>query len=67
MNNLEQKMQERLDKWRQNTLPVSSKEKVVKENYSYYGDYGDDLRDFQQKEMKEWQMECEMNPTRHRR
>jgi hypothetical protein len=48
MNNLDQKMQERLDKWRKNTLEVKSVEKVrEKTSVSNYiprrGDYGDDM------------------------
>jgi hypothetical protein len=44
MNNLNKKMQERLEKWRKNTLPVASSEKIkVNQSVKFVGkrDYGD--------------------------
>lgn len=44
MSNLSEKMQERLDKWRKNTLPVPSAEKVrgpVLSRRNGKNDYGD--------------------------
>ena len=43
MNNLNSKMQERLDKWRKNTTPVVSASKLKQKNYIPRKDYGDDI------------------------
>ncbi len=49
MNNLSEKMLERLEKWRKNTQGVPSTEKVrgKQRNYIPRGDYGDDIRNMQ--------------------
>ena len=48
------KMQARLDKWRKNTLPVKSAERIRGpsrlSHRSVRGDYGDDISDYQKKE-----------------
>ncbi len=42
MNNLTQQMQERLDKWRKNTLPVPAANKIRNDaRYTGKRDYGD--------------------------
>lgn len=69
MNNLSKEMQERLDKWRKNTLPVTSSEKVrgpKPTNYVARGDYGDDIRDFERKENEAWNREFQNNPMYRR-
>ena len=62
MNDLSDVMQERLKKWRENALVVPSTEKMRGNNYVSRRDYGDDLRDFQEKDAKAWQRELENNP-----
>lgn len=49
MNNLSEKMLERLEKWRKSIQGVPSAEKVrgKQRNYIPRGDYGDDIRDMQ--------------------
>jgi hypothetical protein len=52
LGNLTPRMKERLEKWRKNTLPVKSAEKVrgpspLKRRY-VRGDYGDDMSDFEE-------------------
>lgn len=59
-------MQERLDKWRKNTLPVKSADTLRgKSPVSFRpvrGDYGDDIRDFERKEQEAWNKEFQNNP-----
>lgn len=65
-NDLTPKMKERLEKWRKNTLPVKSAEKVRGKSPSNYrtvrGDYGDDIRDFEKKDQEAWAKELQNNP-----
>lgn len=62
MNNLTEKMQERLDKWRKNTIPVASAEKVRGQAPSRRGggkgDYGDVAS------IEEWEEEARKSQTR---
>ncbi len=54
---LSEKMQERLDKWRKNTIPVASAEKVrgpMPSGTVRRGDYGDDIADFEKKNDQAW-------------
>lgn len=56
MSDLSQAMQERLDTWRKrvpNAIRVR-KEKSPGNYVQRRGDYGDDIRDYQEKEAKEW-------------
>lgn len=58
MSDLSQVMQARLDAWRKNTLQVKSAEKIRAPSQSkcrmVRGDYGDDIRDYQEKDAKSW-------------
>jgi hypothetical protein len=58
MSDLSQVMQARLDAWRKSTLQVKSAEKIRGPSQSkcrmVRGDYGDDIRDYQEKEAREW-------------
>lgn len=57
MNNLSEKMQERLDKWRQNAIPVPSSAKInVK--HSGKNDYGD------VNSLEEWEEEVKRSQRR---
>jgi len=61
VNNLTEKMQERLDKWRKNTLPVPSSEKVKSPPISRRNgknDYGDAMT------IEEWEAEAKKSQTR---
>jgi len=61
MNNLNEKMQERLEKWRKHTLVVPSAAKLRPEkatNRGGKGDYGDALS------MEEWENEAKKSQTR---
>lgn len=60
MNNLSEKMKERLEKWRQNTLPVSSVQKIKSNQTqkSGSGDYGDALT------LEDWDNEVKRSQTR---
>lgn len=61
MNNLSEKMQERLDKWRQNTLPVASAEKVrgpAPSRRNGKNDYGD------AQTLEEWDEEVKRSQKR---
>ena len=53
ISNLSEKMKERLEKWKKNTLPVKSKEVLVGKAPGNYvarrRDYGDDLSEFDAK------------------
>lgn len=69
MSSLSQVMQARLDKWRNNKLPVPSAQKVRGKQPSGYvprWDYGDDIRDFEKKDMEAWQNEQQRNPMYRR-
>lgn len=51
-NDLSPMMQERLEKWMKNTLPVKSAEIFKRKpevRRQIFGDYGDDIRDFEAK------------------
>ena len=58
-------MKDRLEKWRKNTLTVKSAEKIVGPSASNYrqvrGDYGDDIRDFENKQDEVWGRELQNN------
>lgn len=61
MNNLNEKMQERLDKWRKNTLVVPSAVKLRPEKASRRGgkgDYGDVMN------AEEWEEEARKSQRR---
>ncbi len=66
MNDLNPSMQERLEKWQKNKLPVKSAKKVRGQlplNYRpVRGDYGDDIRDYEMKEQAEWAQDFANNP-----
>ncbi len=57
MNNLSQKMQERLDRWRKNTIPVASVAKLTTCRGGK-GDYGDAMT------LEEWEQEAKKSQTR---
>lgn len=61
MNNLTEKMQERLDKWRKNTIPVASAEKVrgpAPSRRNGKTDFGDAMT------LEEWDEEAKKSQTR---
>ena len=61
MNNLNEQMQARLDKWRKNTLPVASAEKVrgpAPSRRNGKNDYGDAMT------IEEWNEEAKKSQTR---
>jgi len=61
MNNLSQKMQERLDKWKKNTLVVPSTEKLRLDRQSRRngrGDFGDATT------LEEWEEEYRISQRR---
>lgn len=61
MNSLTEKMQERLDKWRQSTLPNSSASKIKGtpvSRRSGKNDYGDAMN------LEEWDEEVKKSQTR---
>lgn len=63
---LEQKYQERLDKWRKNTQEVPSSNKVRGEkqtSYSSRKDYADALREFEEKEDEALARALQTNPN----
>lgn len=65
MSSLNQVMQARLDKWRKHTLPAPSTEKIrsrIPSGYIGRQDYGDDIRDYEKKDMEAWQNEQQRNP-----
>lgn len=65
MEKLSQSMQERLDKWRKNTLQVPSAEKVSgkqQNNFVSRKDWGDDIRDHEAKDQAAWEQERFTNP-----
>ncbi len=65
MNDLSPQMQARLNKWRENVLPIPSENKVRKSPGNFVArqrDYGDDIRDFEVKEQKAWALEMQNNP-----
>jgi len=66
MSDLSPSMQERLDKWQKNKLPVKSAEKVRSQSPSncrpVRGDYGDDIRDYERKDEAAWAYELANNP-----
>jgi len=66
MNNLSKQMQERLDAWRKNTLPVASTKKVTGNYVGRRGDYGDDIRDFERKDEEAWQKQVASDPVYRR-
>ncbi len=57
INDLTPQMQERLDRWMKNTLPVKSadifRRKYVT-NRPVNRDYGDDIRDYEMKQQSMW-------------
>lgn len=58
-------MRARLEKWRKNIIPVKNTEKVRNRIPNYRpirGDYGDDIRDFENKDQKAWAKELKNNP-----
>lgn len=59
---LNAKLQERLDKWRQNTQKVESTEKVRGKVYVPRRDYGDGIEDRQRKDAESWSRELDTNP-----
>lgn len=64
-NNLEQKMQARLDAWRKKGESKAEPEKKPSQsekNYVPRGDYGDDIRDFEKKDQEAWDKEFNSNP-----
>ena len=63
MSNLSEKMQERLEKWRKSTVPLTAKPKVSSKNYVARGDYGDDIRDFERKDHEAWMRQIESEPV----
>ncbi len=61
MNNLNEQMQARLDKWRKHTLPVTSKQVITGQTISRRNgknDYGD------ANTLDEWELECKNSQTR---
>lgn len=61
MNNLNEKMQERLDKWRKNVIPPPSLQKIrgpVSARRGGRGDYGDALT------QEDWDEEARKSQTR---
>ena len=62
MNNLTEKMQERLDKWRNKTLPVPSTKNIRNQNVrpssNSRGDFGDVMS------QEEWDEEIRKSQTR---
>jgi len=61
MKQLSDLMQDRLDKWRKNTLPVASKTKLIPETASRRGgkgDYGDVIS------LEQWEQEALKSQTR---
>lgn len=61
MNNLSEKMQERLEKWRKNTTPVASANKTTNapvSRRSGKNDYGDALS------LEDWEEEAKKSQTR---
>lgn len=61
MNNLSEKMQERLEKWRKNTTPVASAVKVrgsAPSRRNGKNDYGDAMS------LEEWDEEAKKSQTR---
>jgi len=65
-NDLTPVMQARLDKWKQNVLPVKSADilrgKSLGSQRQVRGDYGDDIRDFEKKDQDAWARELQNNP-----
>jgi len=62
---LDQKFQERLDKWRKNVIPVPSVETTrspPQRSYRAERDFGDDIRDFEKKDEEAWLREQARNP-----
>lgn len=61
MNNLDEKMQERLDKWRKNTVPIASVAKIQgppPSRRNGKNDYGDAMT------LEEWNEEVKKSQTR---
>lgn len=57
MVKLNQKMQDRLDEWRKGlikTPQVEMKKVERSKNYIPRGDYGDNIQDFEQKDLLNW-------------
>lgn len=59
-------MQARLDKWKQNILPVKSADILRGKSQPNFvprqRDYGDDIRDYERKEEAAWNREFQNNP-----
>lgn len=57
-NDLSPKMQERLEKWKANVLPVPSAEKIRSKPTGVFvprhRDYGDDIKDIEAKQEEMW-------------
>lgn len=66
MNNLSQKMQERLDKWMSKPPQLTNKPPAKMNNFVARGDWGDDLRDYYQKDADAWQKQYDSNPIYRR-
>lgn len=66
MNDLNPKMQERLEKWKADLLTVKGVDILKKKSPGNFvprqRDYGDDIRDYEEKEAKAWQEELSNNP-----
>ena len=66
MNDLNPDMQARLDKWKQNILPVPSADILRGKSPPNFvprqRDYGDDIRDYERKEEASWNREFQNNP-----
>lgn len=55
LEKLTPRMQERLERWKKNTIAVKAAEKIRGVFVSRTRDYGDDLRDYEKKENAMWQ------------
>lgn len=67
VNNLSQKMQKRLDNWR--NIPIPDQIQRMKNNPAFFtnqrfrrGDYGDDIRDYEWKDADQWQRDFTFRP-----
>lgn len=65
MTKLSSKYQQRLEEWKKRTsgTPIEQKPKQTQKNH-YVGraDYGDDIRDYEAKDMAAWRQEFMNNP-----
>jgi hypothetical protein len=64
MVRLSDKMQERLNAYKASLVQEKPAEKKRTEmrNFVGRGDYGDDIRDFEEKDAKAWKEQCELDP-----